>query len=96
MKGVYPEDGTILSFSPTGIPASTVHPNAAKLFVEFLLGKEAAEITRSEFSVPVRSDVEPAPGIHPLGTLKGISKDPQEMYEKLPELIERWRDTFGV
>jgi hypothetical protein len=46
--------------------------------------------------VPVRKDVTPAPGIHPLGTLKGISKDPQEMHEKLPDLIERWRDTFGV
>jgi iron(III) transport system substrate-binding protein len=96
LKGVYPEDGTIITFSPTGIPATTVRPNAAKLFVEFLLGKEAAEITRSEFAVPVRNDVTPAPGIHPLGTLKGISKDPQEMHEKLPDLIERWRDTFGV
>lgn len=96
MKGVYPQDGAILSFSPTGIPATTAHPNAAKLFVEFLLGRESAEITRSEFSVPVRTDVTPAPGIHPLGTLKGISKSPTEMYEKLPELIECWRDTFGV
>ena len=96
LKGVYPEDGTILSFSPTGIPANTTHPNAAKLFIEYLLGKEAAEITQSEFSVPVRNDVEPAPGIHALGALKGINKDPQEMNEKLPELIERWRDTFGV
>ena len=96
LKGVYPEDGTILSFSPTGIPANTTHPNAARLFIEYLLGKEAAEITRSEFSVPVRNDVEPMPGIHALGALKGINKDPQEMNEKLPELIERWRDTFGV
>jgi iron(III) transport system substrate-binding protein len=96
LKGVYPEDGTILTFSPTGIPANTTRPNAAKLFVEYLLSKEAAEITQSEFNVPVRNDVAPAPGIHPLGTLKGISKDPKEMHEKLPELIERWRDTFGV
>ena len=96
LKGVYPEDGTILSFSPTGIPANTTRPNAAKLFIEYLLGKEAAEIIRSEFSVPVRNDVEPMPGIYALGALKGINKDPQEMHEKLPELIERWRDTFGV
>lgn len=96
MRGVYPEDGTIITFSPTGIPSSTVHPNAAKLFVEFLLSKDSAVITRDEYNVPVRTDIMPAPGIHPFGTLKGISKDPQEMHEKLPELIERWRDTFGV
>ena len=41
-------------------------------------------------------DDEPVPGIHALGALKGINKDPQEMHEKLPDLIERWRDTFGV
>jgi iron(III) transport system substrate-binding protein len=96
MKGVYPEDGTILSFSPTGIPSMTTHPNAAKLFVEYLLSKPCAEITQAEYNVPVRKDVTPAPGIHALGTLKGISKDPQEMHEKLPDLIEKWRDTFGV
>ncbi|MDQ8729756.1 extracellular solute-binding protein [Bradyrhizobium sp. LHD-71] len=96
LKGVYPEDGAIVSFSPTGIVATTVHPNAAKLFVEFLLSKESAAITASEFTVPVRTDITPAPGIHPLGTLKGITKNPTELNEKLPELIERWRDTFGV
>jgi iron(III) transport system substrate-binding protein len=96
LKGVYPEDGTIISFSPTGIPATTIHPNAAKLFVEFLLSRESEAITASEFAVPVRNDATPAPGIHPLGTLKGITKSPAEMNEKLPELIERWRDTFGV
>ena len=76
--------------------ANAPHANAAKLFVEYLLSKPCAEITQAEFSVPVRNDVTPAPGIHPLGTLKGINKSPQEMHEKLPELIERWRDTFGV
>jgi iron(III) transport system substrate-binding protein len=96
LKGVYPEDGSILGFSPSGIPATTVHPNAAKLFVEYLLSKESGAITQSEYTVPVRNDVTPAPGIHPLGTLKGISKTPAEMNEKLPDLIEKWRDTFGV
>jgi iron(III) transport system substrate-binding protein len=96
LKGVYPEDGAIIGFAPSGIPASTVRPNAAKLFMEFLLSRESAAITQSEFTVPVRSDVTPAPGIHPLGTLKGITKTPREMHEKLPDIIEKWRDTFGV
>jgi hypothetical protein len=40
--------------------------------------------------------VEPKPGIAKLGTMKGINKSPEELSEKLPELIEKWRDTFGV
>jgi iron(III) transport system substrate-binding protein len=96
LKGVYPEDGPIIGFSPSGIPATTVRPNAAKLFIEFLLSRESAAITQSEYTVPVRTDVTPAPGIHALGTLKGIVKTPAEMNEKLPDVIEKWRDTFGV
>jgi iron(III) transport system substrate-binding protein len=96
LKGVYPEDGAIVSFSPSAIVATTTRPNAAKLFLEFLLSRESGAITSSEFTVPVRTDVTPAPGIHPLGTLKGITKNPAELHERIPDLIERWRDTFGV
>lgn len=96
LKGVYPEDGTIIGFSPSGIIATTARPSAAKLFIEFLLSRESSAITTSEFTVPVRTDVTPAPGIHSLGTLKGITKKPEELHAKIPELIERWRDTFGV
>ncbi len=93
---VYPKDGTILGFGPSGILSTSPHPNAAKLFVEFLLSREVVEIAAGEHNVPVRGDVEPKPGIAKLGTLKGLNKSPEELSEKLPELIEKWRDVFGV
>ena len=93
---VYPKDGTILGFGPSGILATSPHPNAARLFVEFLLSREVVEIAAAEYNIPVRSDVEPKPGITKLGTLKGLNKSPEELSEKLPELIEKWRDAFGV
>lgn len=93
---VYPKDGTILGFGPSGILATSPHPNAAKLFVEFLLSRDVVELAAAEYNIPVRADVEPKPGIAKLGTLKGLNKSPEELSEKLPELIERWRDAFGV
>lgn len=93
---VYPEDGAILNVGMTAITAGTRHPNAARLFMEFLLSRKAGEIVTAEYTIPVRDDVEPKPGIARLGTLKGIKSDPQELAAKLPELIEKWRDTFGV
>jgi iron(III) transport system substrate-binding protein len=96
LKSVYPEDGTILGFGPTSIVATSVRPNAARLFVEFLLGKETGAIVTGEFTVPVRSDIEPRPGIAKMGSMKGIIKKPEELAAALPELIEKWRDTFGV
>jgi iron(III) transport system substrate-binding protein len=96
IETVYPSDGTILGFGPSGILSTSPHPNAAKLFVEFLLSREVVEIAAAEYNIPVRADVEPKPGIAKLGTMKGLNKSPEELSEKLPELIEKWRDTFGV
>lgn len=97
IRGVYPEDGTIVSFSPSGIIANSKRPNAAKLFIEFMLSKEAATMTSQDYTVPVRNDVEPQPGINAFGQLKnGITKKAEELNEKVPALIEKWRDTFGV
>jgi iron(III) transport system substrate-binding protein len=93
---VYPEDGAMLNVGKTAIIAGTTHPNAARLFIEFLLGKEVGAIMSSEYNIPVRADVTPAPGIQPLAKLTGIKSDPVELAQKLPDLIEKWRDTFGV
>ena len=96
LRTVYPEDGTILGFGPSGIMATAPHQNAARLFIEFLLSRTTVEIASGEGNIPVRSDVEPKPGIARLGTLKGLNKSPEELSESLPEVIERWRETFGV
>lgn len=92
----FPEDGAMLNVGPTSIIANTKHPNAAKLFLEFLISKPTGDLTASEFLIPVRNDVTPYKGVPPLGTLKGITSDPVELAAKLPDLIEKWRDTFGV
>jgi iron(III) transport system substrate-binding protein len=93
---VFPEDGSMLNVGPSSIMASTTHPNAAKLFMEFMLGKEVGAIMASEYNLPVRADVAPGPGLKPLAEMTGIKSDPVELSQKLPDLIEKWRDTFGV
>lgn len=47
----------LLSPSPVAIIKGTPNPNAAKVFVDFLLSKEAQEIIASEGTLPVRNDV---------------------------------------
>ena len=62
---VYPEDGALLMVSPSGMSKNAPAPNAAKLFMEFLLDREAAEImVKSHRSVNKR--VKPLPGSKPL------------------------------
>ena len=62
---IYPSDGALLMVSETGIPKNAPAPNAAKLFVEFLLGKEAAEVQVKNHSLSVVKGVKPAPGAKP-------------------------------
>jgi iron(III) transport system substrate-binding protein len=96
LKTVYPEDGTIIGFSPSSVMAASLRPNAAKLFIEFLLSKECQQLSGQEYTTPTRLDVQPQPGVVRLGERKGLTRDPEQLNKELPDLIEKWRDTFGV
>ncbi len=92
---VYPEDGTVLTVGPSAVVASAPHPNAARLFMEWLLSRDYADACRDWSLEPVRAAAEPLPGVKPLGEIKTISLTAAEIARELPEAIEQWRDTFG-
>jgi iron(III) transport system substrate-binding protein len=82
--------------SPTSIMKNARHPNAAKLFLEFLHGKEAGEIVKDEYGSPLRTDVEPRPGVKRVNEMKLIQPSVDEIVKGIPEVTEQWRDTFGI
>jgi iron(III) transport system substrate-binding protein len=92
---IYPEDGTVLTVGPSAIVASAPHPNAARLFMEWLLSRDYADASRAWSLEPVRADAEPLPGIKPIGEINTLSLTAAEIARELPEAIEQWRDTFG-
>lgn len=93
---IVPEEGAVLMTSPSAIMKNARHPNAAKLFVEFMHGKEAAEIARDEYGSPLRADVDPRPGVLKLTDMKLIQPSVDEIIKGIPEVTEQWRDTFGI
>jgi len=93
---VYPADGALLMVSETGIPKNAPAPNAAKLFVEFLLDKDAAEVQVKDHSLSVVKGVKPAPGAKPLEEIKVIRPTEEEIAKGIPEVKEQFRDTFGI
>ncbi len=93
---IYPTDGTLLMVSPTGIPKNAPAPNAAKLFVEFLLDKEAAEVQVKNHSLSVIKGIKPAVGAKPLEEIKVIRPTEEEITKGIPEVKEQFRNTFGV
>jgi iron(III) transport system substrate-binding protein len=93
---IYPTDGALLMVSPSGIPKNAPAPNAGKLFIEFLLDKEAAEVQVKDHSLSVIKGIKPAPGAKPLETIKVIRPTEEEITKGIPEVKEKFRDTFGV
>ena len=91
----YPSDGSVLIIAPSAIIKGTKHPNAAKLFMEYLNSIEAAKINAKHFAIPLRPEVPPPPGAKPISEIKTIRPSVAEIDKGIPDVIEQWRDTFG-
>jgi iron(III) transport system substrate-binding protein len=93
---IYPTDGAVAIAMPSGIIKNSSSPNAAKLFMEFLLSAENAKLVSENFEQSVRSDVVPPPGAKSLGEVKVVSPTSQEITQNLPGNKEKWKETFGM
>jgi len=91
----YPSDGAAIIVSPSAVMANAPHPNAARLFMEFLLGPTHARLSAEGRRLPVRPDYPVQPGEVPLDTIKVVRLSTAEIVQGIPEVIEQWRDTFG-
>ncbi len=96
IANIYPEDGTVVVIAPSGIMKDAAHPNAAKLFMEFLLGPENAAITADEWGSPLVPGVDPKPGVARFGEIKTITANSGQLAEGIPEVRDQFRDTFGI
>ncbi len=92
---VYPSDGAILIIAPSAILKGTKHPNAARLFMEYLYSIEASQIDAKHFTVPMRPEVPVAAGEKPVAEGKSFHPTNEQIDKGIPEVIEQWRDTFG-
>ena len=87
----YPTDGAIAVVGPSGIVAGAKHPNAARLFMEFLLSTECAQIESEAFEQSLRPEV---PGAKPLNDIKIIRVVTEDILSNLKDVREKWRNTF--
>jgi iron(III) transport system substrate-binding protein len=93
---IYPTDGTVLIIAPSGIMKGVKHPNAARLFMEYLLTVEASKVWVTHFNESMRPEVNALPGSKSAKDVKTIHPTVEEITKGIPELIKQWRDTFGV
>lgn len=93
----YPEDGTVLIVAPSCIVKGAKNPNAAKLFVEYLSSPAASEHSvQSFFGESIHAGVKSREGGKPLAEIKTMIAPPEQLLKGLPDVKDKWRDTFGV
>lgn len=91
----YPASGVVAGISPSVIMKGAPHPNAAKLFMNFLAGPEYSQILAENFEIPLRPDVASPKGAKPLAEINFVTPTIADIEKNLPKIQEKWRDTFG-
>lgn len=93
---IYPASGTVVIPSPIAITADASNPDAARVFVDFLLSQEGQQTVVEVGSFyPARTDIEPPEGAPPLEEITRISPDWAELVEEADEIDAMWSETFG-
>jgi iron(III) transport system substrate-binding protein len=84
LAAVFPTEGVPLTLVPVGILAGAPHPNAAKLFIDFILSKEGQQLLDTQLygMYSMRPDVAPPAGQKPLTELHPLLPTDQADYLK--------------
>jgi iron(III) transport system substrate-binding protein len=78
---------------PTGIAAKAPHPNAARLFIDFVLSKRGQELVRGMNRIPDRTDTPPDQARFIEGIKPAFA--PTEVLENFEGYAKQFHDIFG-
>ena len=86
-----PTDAAFLGYLYMGVPKNAVHPNAAKLFINYMLTREAQDIMyESEFA-----DLHVLPGSKTFADVDRATKSGVKFYELTTEVVESEANRTG-
>jgi iron(III) transport system substrate-binding protein len=97
IKIVYPKEGIPLIVSPVAIAKDAPHPNAAKLFTEFIFARESQQLLADKEGLYTGHPEVTYPSDKPkLKDLKLLSADPDELEKRNAEIKKRFVEIFGA
>ena len=97
----YPREGTEVGYIAPGIPSTATHPDAARLFITFLLTKDGQEILWNR----VGEDDDLMPGSHMSGIVANLRREGIKLVEgtqgtgldlKYPQLDQYTREINAI
>ncbi len=94
---VFPKEGVPLVVSPSAITSFAPHPNAAKLFTDFIFSRELQQVLAdSEGLYTGHPDVKYPADQPKLGDLHLLQVDPEELLKRDDEIKSRFVEFFGA
>lgn len=91
---IYPEDGTLLIPSPTGIIKGGPNPNAAKAFAAFMISPEAQKTFPETGEYSARVDLPPPAGNPKVDQIKLMPVDYEKLETQGAEIKEKFNEIF--
>ena len=96
VKIIYPKEGTPFVTSPTAIFKDAPHPNAARVFQNFLYTAPAQQLIVDEGgNRSLHPDVKEPADRTPLSKIKLLPDDPQGMLPQVNEIKKKYTTLFG-
>jgi iron(III) transport system substrate-binding protein len=92
---IYPTDGAPLVVSPSAIAQDAPHPNAAKLFTEWLFDVEAQQVLVDNGLYSAHPDVKYAADRKKLGDLKLLTQEDTKLQQQAEQLKKAFTQAFG-
>jgi iron(III) transport system substrate-binding protein len=89
-----PLEPAVTQVNPVLVAAKAPHPNAARLFCDYILSKEGQEQLRGYQRIPVRKDVEPDPPRLFRG-FKYVIENPED-YKDFDATVKQYLDIFKL
>jgi iron(III) transport system substrate-binding protein len=96
VKIVYPAEGTPFVNSPSAIFAAAPHPNAARVFQNFIFTAPAQQLLVNEGGLrSVHPDVKEPANRTPLTQIRLLPDDPQAMLPQITDIKKKYTALFG-
>lgn len=93
---IAPKDGVSFITEPVAIMSTTEHPDAAKLFVDFLLSEEGQKLVAEQGNLPIMPGVAGPEGFPELADMKLLGYDADAAVSTDAETRAKFSDIFGL
>jgi iron(III) transport system substrate-binding protein len=93
---IYPSDGVVVVPQASAVLADAPHPNAAQLFVNFMISEEGSRFLLEYYNfTPLRPELPAPDGIMPFEDMPVVTLSEDDVVNLMPVVIEDFRDAFG-